>query len=298
MDPKPRPRLTTNEQFPHPSYIAAAAKNYFGPPHQYSRETSFTRGDAALEVLDEILPNIPKPNILVVGLGYDSDVVRCSYEHYKIAAHVEAAGKDYSMTLVDVDEGVIEDVKRRKRIFIESNHATRLYWDEEARLSKSWGMYLSDTGQQHSVTFKPMEGLHFTDDYNDGLGLIQGIAYANIPPVFERKLQDDEVTFLNTDIATAPINETGPFDFVNIMNVIYLLSPEGQQLTIANIVRSMKVGGFLMLNDLYLLGNPLLEDGDEDGWLDDKMIGDLGLKMERELHRDGRSRTVLFQRIR
>lgn len=296
MEPRPRVQIFANDPRARLTWLIDAAENYFGPESYNSLETAFIRGDVTLPLIEGVLSRVPVPNILVTGLGYDAGSILCSYEHYKIAARVEAAGRDYRMTLVDIDPNIIDDVKRRNKVFV--SLLQRYTGMQDPVNVQSWQKYLSDTRQQQRITKAPMEGLHFANTYVADEGLQRGVAYADVPAGFARKLQADEIAFVNSDIATAQLGELGSYDLVSIMNVLYMIPPEGQQLAIANIVASMKVGGLLVVNDILFSRHPLLTVFDDEGWLDDEKMSDLGLELEQTLWHDVNSIVVSLRRIR
>lgn len=111
---------------------------------------------------------------------------------------------------------------------------------------------------------------------------------AYVPDTLMKKIEDGDLNFIRNDIATVDVKVI-PFlyDFVSCINVLYLLSMQGQQLALRNISECMNLGGLLYLNSrsveitdeirkgLYT-GMPLFTE--QDGWLTDGLLHELGFE--------------------
>ena len=262
-----------------PIWAVSAAEKYKNSANDVSTETSFFRGDKSIEALGIILPKIDhKPNILLVGCGLDADPLMCCYEPFRIGAHLEAKGVDYSMTLVDVDRYVIDDIKNRTKLFVyPKNDQIRV------SLASRWNKYLSDTKQSGYETTTLENGMNFAQEYMSVDSVVsydryleRGVLVANVSPLFRTKLKDGGVKLINDDIATADLKSSGPFDYIDLQNVLYLMSKSGQQLAVANVTRSLKSGGYLLICDIVREKSPIFKR--LGGWLDSKKIKELGLQ--------------------
>ena len=98
-----------------------------GEPHspEVTRDTYMDRGTEFIRILrTEIIPSGGHPRILIVGGGLDREdgTLQCSYEPFRVASVLEASGIDYSMTVVDIDPNVIEDIRSRKKLFFAGSY--------------------------------------------------------------------------------------------------------------------------------------------------------------------------------
>jgi chemotaxis methyl-accepting protein methylase len=301
METKPgEPSLVSSEK-DLPVWAIGAAEKYKKVRNDVSTETSFFRGDTSIKALDNVLPNIDhKPNILLVGCGLDADPLMCCYEPFRVGAHLEAKSVDYSMTLVDVDKQVIDDIKNRTRLFVYPKNG-----DIRAQLESRWKKYLSDTKQFGHETTRLENGMNFRPEYMNenstvpyGHYLKRGVLVADVSPLFRTKLENGTVKLVNDDIATADLKSSGPFDYADIQNVLYLMSKSGQQLCIANVTRSLARGGYLLIGDIKRGNYPVFKS--LGGWLDNEKIKELGLEIVEGnslRHEDKNSRTELFRKV-
>jgi hypothetical protein len=301
MEAKPNEEHLLSSEKDLPMWAIGAAEKYRKTRNDASTETSFFRGDTSIEALDTILPNINhKPNILLVGCGLDADPLMCCYEPFRIGAHLEAKGINYSMTLVDVDKQVIDDIKNRTKLFVYPINEER-----RTKFEAPWKKYLSDTNQSGYETTKLEEGMNFSPEYINGNSpvhygryLERGVFVANVSPLFRTKLENGSIKLINDDIATADLKSSGPFDYIDLQNVLYLMTKSGQQLSIANVTRSLSSGGYLLISDIRRENAPVFKS--IGGWLDDKKIKELGLEIVKEnnlRHEDEFSRVELFRKI-
>lgn len=236
------------------------------PIDQPWRETYLTRGNRILDVLDRSV--IPyslilglKVRILLVGLGLH-EVFRCSYNPYVVAAHLGGRDIDFEMTLVDIDEEVIENIRNKRHIVIPT-HAYDHSVTDRFGYRHTWDKYLMDTkqlGRRRSL---------------DGT---EGVRIANVPSVFLKKLESGEISLVHSDIATANLGKTQTFDYVDCQNVLYQLQTDAQQLAFVNMTGALRVGGRMLVDDLARYGYPVFPR--HGGWLDETQIWQLGLKID------------------
>jgi hypothetical protein len=275
-------------------------------PSKYEREinsyncieTDLFRSDTSIEVLDKILPELStRPNILLVGLGLSAHPLLCCYGPYRISGHLENKGFDYAMTLVDVDERIINDIKNRKKIFLSLN----LERDYIRKIFEpTWKEYLSDTKQPGGTTSTMEDGLNFnigsSEIFSENDYLKAGISFANIPSSFCSKMTNGEINLINDDIADVNLGDSKKFDFVECLNVLYLMSKKKQQLALTNISGVLKDSGRLLLNDLVTSkGNPLFENFG--GWVNDEELKKLNLEKEDILYQNRETQKLLLRKI-
>ncbi len=301
MEPRPRGVVPENQLLKFP-WLERSRQEYGDNPKGCisDTETSFFRGNVTIEVLDKILPEIlHKPNILLIGLGLDAKHLLCVYEPFRVSAHLEGKGVDYTMTLVDVFKDVVEDIRDRTKLFL----AYRQYSGDLAKsFETAWKKYLEDTKQEGRETFEREEGLKFAPHLEAPGALVpytkyleDGIVVADVSPQFRKKLADGEISLVCDDIAVANIQNTGPYDYVEFTNVLYLMPKEGQQLALANVSLSMAKGGRLLVNDIGgYIGTPLFPRFG--GWLDDEKMHQLGLGVEKVILDKESSQTVLLRK--
>src|SRR3989344_7361526 len=204
------------------------------------RDTSFRRGQTPCLVLDGYLNTINRdPRLVIVGLGIDSteQVIRCPYVPFRIAAHLEAAGLNYRMLLLDIDEGVVADVLGRQRLYVSlANHSPEV----QMGIQEEWERYLVETHQDGRVIHEEEEGLVFNPSIGkytqfQSIYLEHGILAADVPQGFRQRLTTGDIKALQGNIAVFDLSRYGKADYVDCMNVLYLLSQQGQRAALANI---------------------------------------------------------------
>lgn len=290
MEPRPRGILPPGHNN-RLGLVNAARENYQGMPRWgINYETTPLHGQDSIDILDRfILPATARPNILVVGLGMITRPLVCSaFETFRIAAHLEGRGIDFEMTLVDFDPEVTADVQARTKLYIRKGDYQHSVFYREA-----WDKYLSDTRQdgrcitateegvilgKYGISHEWWEAEHY---------LAEGWEVANVPPLFREKLENGQIRVINEDIALADLG-TDAFDYAACVNVLYMVPTEGQQLALANIASSLKLGGRALVNDISGRFGfdlwPMLTRFD--GWLEISKLRELGLARD---HRYGRS---------
>jgi hypothetical protein len=302
MEPKPRGITPDIAGLTSLSWLTSAAVEYQKITGSIYTETNFFRGNTSIEILDKILPDIPhKPNILLVGLGLTFEPVICCYEPFRIAAHLEGKGVDYTMTLVDVDESVVEDIQTRSKLYLSYHQFDKSL---ASNFETVWKKYLADTKQKGREIFELEEGLKFSSYLVEDNGrrityknyLKDGIAAADVSPQFRAKLRSGEIKLVQDDIAVADIRTVTPYDYVELTNVLYLMPHAGQQLALANVSNAMRNGGRLLLNDIGgYAGRPVFTS--LGGWFNDEKMAQLGLFAEKIIASDNSSRTVLLKKV-
>lgn len=270
-------------------WVDQAAQAYKDDVAYNSTETSFRRGRQTIELLGRFFPSVSqRPNILIVGLGREGAVISECIVPHKIAAYFQGRGQDFAMTLLDKDPSVLADVVGRKTFYMVpgSGRSTSFVeqWEE-------WNKYLHDTGQIGRRVNVLEDSLTFRDDipgpgnpYGVDRYLQDGIFAASVSPEFKRRIAKGSIHIREGDIATSDLINTGPYDFVDIKHVFYLLNTAGQQLALANIVRNLRPGGRIFLDDTSKTsgGTPLLDR--YGGWLTKRKLRELGMVVESVNH--------------
>lgn len=294
MEQKPRTFITKIRQDSDIPWLNEAANEYTEQTGSSYTESSFLRGNLSIKFLDRLLPNLThNPNILLVGLGRSREPIVCTYEPFRIAAHLQGKGSEYRMTLVDVDPDVIDEVCNRSTLYIPSRLSSGT--------ANAWQKYLTDTGQQAREIHEHEQGLVLANYLQNTESafyydiLKKGVSAAQVSSQFRQKLQNGEISVVHSDIAVADIRTTVPYDYVELTNILYLMSPQGQQLAMANIALSLADEGRLLLNDIGgYNGVPLLPRFG--GWFDDEKMAQLGLEVDEVIDSEESSETLLLKR--
>lgn len=265
-----------------PDWLVAAAEQYEIDSNRWAwKQTGLRRAERSIRVLDQINSYVERPEILMVGLGIDAEpLIECVTPHL-IAAHLQGRGVDYTMTLVDIDEQVINDVMGRNRLY-----GTLRHFDDVTNgvNERAWFKYLADTGQEEIVLYEndDVPELRFSPDfYASEWGEIarmigRGLHVARVPRSFAEKRHNGDVEALWGDIAMVELRRQ--YDYAELMNVLYHLTISGQMLAVANVSVSMREGGLVLLNDAVTAeGTPLFERNG--GWVNKSMLGDIGLEV-------------------
>jgi hypothetical protein len=305
MEPKPKNINLDNSC--QPEWIKQAAIEYSrlnvnGNIATYT-ETNFKRGNDTIEVLNnEILISPNNLNILIVGLGLYNEPISCSYEPFKISAHLEAKGVNYKMTLIDLSEKVINDVRERTTIFLPSRGPLGKL-DED--IEKAWKKYLKDTEQEGRIIFNHEQELNFNPRFlssnplaigTASMYLQNGIYAAKVPHQFREKLKNGDIRLLKADIVEATLGDFEKFDYAELTNVLYLMSCPAQKLALANIAGHMKDNGIILMNDIGgYTGVPIFTKFG--GWLDEQKLKDLHLSIKQIIDSKESSETVLLKKI-
>lgn len=294
MEQKHRDFITQIQNGSDILWLNEAANEYNEQTGPSYTESSFVRGNLSIQLLDRLLPSLShSPTILLVGLGRSMEPIVCTYEPFRIAAHLQGKGCDYRMTLVDVDQDVVDEVRNRNTLYMPSrlNPGT----------ASAWQKYLKDTEQKEREVREHEQGLVLASYlqntesafYYDIMG--KGISAANVTPQFRQKLENGEISLIHSDIAVADIRPTGPYDYVEFTNVLYLMSRQGQQLAMANIAFSLAQEGYLLINDIGgYTGEPLLSRFG--GWFDEEKMAQLGLEVDEVLYAEESSETLLLKK--
>ncbi|HVZ67402.1 MAG TPA: hypothetical protein VG917_04000 [Patescibacteria group bacterium] len=265
---------------PEVGWLVAAREQYQTNADTPIRvETNFGRAQKSIDVLRErVLPINKTPNILLVGIGYkggDENPLVCTYSPFVISGFLESQGVNYNMSVVDISEEAISEVKNRKSLYL-----TSISMQELPSTKSCWEDYLSWTHQVDRVLHEGEEGLVFgyTDiTFPPEYYMRVGIHAAEIPHTFGQKVNSGNIKLIQEDIAIADIGND-EYDFVDCTNVLYHLPMSGQMLALANISSKLSKDGLILLNDLGTIDrNPLFEA--TGGWLKTDMLQDIGLKV-------------------
>lgn len=261
-------------------------------------ETNFARGNDVIRLLDKTLPLPHPPSVLLVGLGLDTKpILQCSEPH-RVAAHLQGKNIDYQMTLVDVSTDVVEDVRKRKALYL----SYRQYGSSADGILENWDKYLTDTSQPGRETFEFEPDLRFYEYllkpegmFNASEYLKLGILAADVSPQFSAKLTDGSISIRQEDIADADLNKSAPFDVVDLRNVLYLINPEGQKSAIANIAGHMRKGGLIAMNDIGgYSGYPVFPR--QGGWMTENHLQDLSLVVDEVTDRERSSESFVLRK--
>jgi hypothetical protein len=250
--------------------------------------TGIIRGQYALDALETLVnPPSDRPlRILEVGIGYENDMFKCPndcpYEPYRISSYLEFRGIDYQMVIVDLDERVVEDLKRRTTVYVSSNQL------DTFRHRPTWEQYLCWTNQEGkswtaSVSGQSVRGNELI--ISDG-ALATGDAYeffeaAAVPSSFRSKMDNGEVVVLQGDVATVDLSGYDPFDMVVCMNVLYQLDKDGQTLALYNMARALSIGGVLVI----------------DNYDSEELMRELGFRVQHTFQKDRATHTVALRRF-
>jgi len=264
-------------------WLAKARKQYKTPDDVSVRaETNFGRANQVTELLErKTLPVSSQPSILLVGIGSLGDhfinPLRCTYTPFVTAAWLDAKNVQYRMVVVDIIDSIIEDVRKRERLYL-----THFYFEDYVYTEDDWKRYLAHTGQQDRVINSREDGLVFIDHPELSIEsyLQSGIHTAGIPRQFRDKVQSGEITLISDDIAEVDLNCYSKFDLVECTNVLYHLPAAGQMLALANIAHATNKNGLILVNDFgdYNGGTPLFSE--LGGWLNKERLKQLGLVVD------------------
>ena len=261
-------------------------------------QTAVMRGSWAIDVLRrKIIPYLSssrKLNLLVVGVGLNDLHFRCPYEPYRIAGFLESEKIDYSMAIVDKNDQVINDLRRRKKILLPLND-----YRNRANSRKAWKEYLAYIGENSNVTHNLDEDVKFVDRLQ-GMELSEaqqelreGLLTASVPMSFREKLTNGQIQLIKSDIAKTGLKRLNQFNFIACTNVLYLLSEAGQKLALFNMAQALPDKAIMLINSRRgadippryerrkYTGAALLPE--YDGWLTTEKLEELGLKRDEVL---------------
>jgi hypothetical protein len=263
-----------------PKWMIGARETYYGP-ERHSVQTNFSRGEEDIDILrKKVLPSRKHDDIqlLVVGVGLDAFPFQCSYLPFKLAAFLEGQGVDYHMDLLDRDEKALGDVESRQDLYLAPDKALP---EDRADFHASWATYVREVGARERVVYDihPEIPFHpFVGKPTQESVLQSGVHVAPIPSGFKAKrASNDGVRFFRGDIAAAslPIER---YDYISCTYVLYLLPPEGQQLALLSMARSLAPGGMLLTNEIG--GGSHFFTKARGGWLGDRELSELQLRHE------------------
>jgi len=260
----------------------APAINYYPDivgPHlelDLSVRTHILRHEATVRVLGFLeRKQVQVKSLATIGLGFNDGFLKQSYLPYMLAAYLEDKQVDYEMTLFDINPEIIADIKRRKFIYT----AIDYYLDDDSfNKERAWKIYLVQTHQTDRLVSQPEADLLAAG--SDDLLQLHKIYKAAIPESFNLKLKNGEVRMVNGDIADNRLSCFGRFDLVDCRFLLMYLEKNRQLIALTNLVRAVKPGGHLYLNDRYLAGHsstarPLFRQ--MGGWLTTEMLSQLGM---------------------
>lgn len=273
-----------------PKWIIDAARDYYDRQGTASLETNIQSTTPLLSVLSEyVLPTFTprdKFSILEVGIGQEAHLIRCPYEPYRIAGLLEYHGKDYQIALVDKNKEVLNDVERRRNLFLLQVGQDSYYSSEDIQAEdKAWNEYLSHTNQNERMTYYPTDQLYFAEwlkDHERTNFLARGVRSATIPKGFQRRLEKGQIPLVRGDIATTNINLRGqsPYNLIVTQFVFPYLRENGQKLALYNLAQAVREGGYIVVDELKMImaWMNFFFKGQYGGWVTDKELGEIGLK--------------------
>lgn len=243
-------------------------------------QTSISRGGYALDVLDRLtLPSSRGTiDLCEIGAGREGVSLLCPCEPYRIAAHVENAGREYSLTIIDIDADVIDDIRTRKYIYLP-------VWEYE-----NWGFYKTAWEQYLQETHQRDEHISLNTNrpdllvYSKSQSLQRGIKSAQIPSSFAKKLADGTITLINDSIANNPLQNTRKYHFITAMNMMRLLTEQGQMNAMYAMSTMLADNGRILLDDSEFPGQPIFTKFG--GWLNERMLKELHLSRDTVLKKD------------
>ncbi len=205
--------------------------------------------------MSQMLPQ--KCNLMIIGPGGDSGLGFMPYELYETAAYLEAEGIDYSLTVVDIVEDIIEKVRTRRHLGVS-------LWDLSMRRGSelfenyAWPRYCEITGRT-PVTWPNQE-----------------VYWVRIPKGLERRLDQGDITLIHSDISEAKL-PTGS-DLVIARNVMCQVVSERQEQTYTNIANSMAPGSLLWTNYGKILMGTLASHDNMRATMEEPWFTKTGLK--------------------
>ncbi len=251
-------------------------------------ETGFFRDCQTIKTLErEISTIVGRPNILMVGLGLESMSGYICFTPFKVVAQLEAANIfDFGLTLVDSDPRVIKDIQTREYLYWYDDYLSPNYKNNITEYNK----FLQKINQVDSLVacnrFQATNTIEISEDeVSKWRKTIDYDVYhrISVPLSFNRRVKNGSIRLLEEDIAVARISANGQkYHFCEILNTLYLLTPQGQKLTLKNISSTLAKGGCILFDDGEKRNidpdTPLLKRFG--GWLDNMEIAQLGLRLE------------------
>ena len=260
------------------------ARNHVGPCPELGLavHTDILRHEATVRVLGFLeRKQMQVKSLAVIGLGFNDSILKQSYLPYMLAAYLEDKQVDYEMTLFDINPEIIADIKRRKFIYTVIDY----YVDDNSfNRERAWKIYLYQTHQTDRLVCGPEPDLLAAG--SDDLLQLHKIHQAAIPESFNLKLKNGEVRTVNGEISDNRLSGFGRFDLVDCRFLLMYLEKNRQQVALANLVRAVKPGGHLYLNDRYSAGRPSIARPvfrQMGGWLTTEMLSQLGLTIVPEM---------------
>lgn len=245
-----------------PGWVKDLQKEWAGQSKTLDAPTAFmskaNRGLAAIEVIKKLLPDrvkqVPPIHVCEVGIGLKSDTIIQPYEPYVLAAQFESMRADYRLTLIDMDKRPLDHIKTAKWMFM-ADYSTDNPWRHSE--GEGWKAYLKALNIQDEIVKEETEGLIIFPGVDKRLfdqTLKQGGGYrkASLPQSLLTKIENNEIAFINDDIATTDLLSLGKIDFISCTNVMYQLSRAGQRLAMWNMAQAIhKSNGILFIDDVF-----------------------------------------------
>ncbi len=236
-------------------------KHEFAAHGYNARGTALQRTKYPLVFLDNLVFDERRRfvSVLEVGVGRGGFPLAMSYQPLQFAAHLQAAGADYHLTCVDIDDQLLERLGRQQRLYFFSALDGNRFERVEKRC---WDEYVSTVGGRQWLTREPKLDLWFDDliprDKGDRGGvdwapstqreiLTQGVRTAPLPVSFLRKRTRGQIKFVEGDIATVRLPDS--YDFIHCGFVLYQLNERGQQMALGRMMRALRPGGILIFDD-------------------------------------------------
>ncbi len=178
--------------------------------HSYKphfNDSCFGRHYILNPALEEIVSGLSKkPNVLYVGVGRDDArfMNSCASGPIELAAMLGYFGKDYRMTILDLNEDNLKQAEEKEEIWLKPRRSPR------SRL-EMWGNYLRYVGAVQRRTIR----------YGDE------VLCAEVPQEFRQKIKKNQVSFVRDDIVTMdPLKKEERYELVHCLNVLVHLGKD------------------------------------------------------------------------
>lgn len=252
------------------------------------REQSFIRTTTSLErgkqladfISDRVLPEFTQPDILIVGVGAANNPLWCPAVPFFASARLERLHTPYTLDLFDFDKRILEDIKTRRHLYLWNTQ-----FEARPSVRENWEAYLQEINQPDEIVYAEDPDIKFEVEFDPQLQisgksreffLRDGIRKAPIPANFRRLLASGVINLRQGDIAQTELDEER-YSLADCSYVLYQLTPEAQQVAVANMAKSLKPRGLLRIHDFGGQRGTTPIFTEFGGWLEKTHLDDLGL---------------------